>query len=168
VRLLRDLERLGRLAAARAGRPVVLSFAALSDAGMARLHAQSLGIDGPTDVLAYPMADEGGIGGEVALGVDVARREAAARGHSAYHELLLYAVHGVLHLLGHDDHGAANRRRMRRAEREMLAALGAPAVYDARHVRHPGGSGRERRRGAAGDRRPDRREATARRRGARR
>jgi rRNA maturation RNase YbeY len=35
-------------------------------------------------------------------------------------EVLLYAVHGVLHLLGYDDGDPASRRRMRRKEREII------------------------------------------------
>jgi probable rRNA maturation factor len=69
--------------------------------------------------------------GEVVLSVDTARREAARRGHSPYDELLLYAVHGVLHLLGHDDHDPLRRRRMRAAERRALAALGVGPVFRA-------------------------------------
>jgi len=38
-------------------------------------------------------------------------------------------VHGTLHLLGHDDHAPAARARMRRAEREVLGALGRPCVF---------------------------------------
>ena len=39
-------------------------------------------------------------------------------------ELALYVVHGCLHLCGFDDHGERPRRRMRRAERAVLAELG--------------------------------------------
>jgi probable rRNA maturation factor len=48
---------------------------------------------------------------------------------------MLYVVHGTLHLLGHDDHGALERARMRRAERRVLAALGLPHVYGAEEGR---------------------------------
>ena len=39
----------------------------------------------------------------------------------------LYAIDMIL--LGHDDDAPRARARMRRAEREVLAALGLPAVY---------------------------------------
>ena len=55
---------------------------------------------------------------------ETARREAAARGLAPEDELLLYVVHGVLHLLGFDDHAPADRRRMRAAERKALRAAG--------------------------------------------
>lgn len=131
-RLRRDLGRLAALATARAGRPVRLSVAVLGDAEIRRLNRASLGHDEPADALAWALTSRPVLEAELALGGDVARREAARRGHLAYHELLLYAVHGVLHVLGHDDHRAPARRRMRRAERAWLGALGAPAVFGRR------------------------------------
>lgn len=133
ARLARDLRRIARLAARAAGRPVTLSVAALDDREARALNRQRLAHDYPADVLSFPLEDDaGGLTGALALGVGVARREAAARGHSAYHELLLYAVHGTLHLLGHDDHEPRARARMRRAERSWLRALGVGPVFGPR------------------------------------
>ena len=124
-----DLRRLAALAAARARRDLQLSVAVVDDAAMQTVNRESLGHDYPTDVLCFPMEQAPVLVGELLLSADTARREAAARGHPAYHELLLYAVHGVLHLLGYDDHDPGARRRMRRAERTALAALGIPPVF---------------------------------------
>ena len=101
-------------------------------AAASTLCAEHLDHDYPTDVLSFPMADDPVLMGEILVSADTARREAAARGHPAYHELLLYAVHGTLHLLGYDDHDPKARARMRRAERAALAALGVPPVYGRR------------------------------------
>lgn len=131
-RLAADLRRLGAYAAGRCDRPLELSFAVLDDATMHQVNRDTLDHDYPTDVLAFPMANDPVLMGEILLSADTARREAAARGHPAYHELLLYAVHGVLHLLGYDDHDPRGRARMRRAERAALAALGVPPVYGRR------------------------------------
>ena len=128
-RLARDLRRLTAYAAKLSGLGVAISFAVIDDAQMQEINQRSLGHDYPTDVLSFPMAGEPGVRGEVLISADTARREAAERGHPAYHELLLYAVHGVLHLIGYDDHGTAARRRMRRAERAALAALDVPPVF---------------------------------------
>lgn len=128
-RLESVLARLAALAAGRAGRPVELSFALVDDAEMASLHARFSGVEGTTDVLAFPLMDTPLLMGEVVISADTARREAARRGHPAYDEVVLYAVHGVLHLLGHDDHDPVARRRMRRAERRTLAELGLPPVF---------------------------------------
>ena len=84
-------------------------------------------------MLSYPLADgPEGLHGALAVGAEVVAREAARRGHPPYHEACLYAVHGTLHLLGHDDHAPKARARMRRAERAWLGALGLPAVFGPR------------------------------------
>ena len=131
-RLASDLDRLAAWAAEHYGRALELSFVVLDDARMAEMHERYAGIPGPTDVLSFPLAEDPVLVGEVLLSADTARREAAARGHPAYDELLLYAVHGVMHLVGHDDHEKADRRRMRSAERRALAALGRTSVFAAR------------------------------------
>ena len=128
-RLTRDLGRLAAWTSERYDRALDLSFVVVDDARMAELHERYAGVSGPTDVLSFPLGEDPVLLGEVVISADTARREAAARGHPAYDELLLYAVHGVMHLVGHDDHEPADRRRMRRAERRALAALGTASVY---------------------------------------
>ncbi len=129
ARLRAALLRLGAYAAGRAERPVELSFALVTDDRMAALNQGFLGHEGPTDVLSFPLQEEPRLVGDVVISVDTARREAERRRHPAYDEVVLYAVHGVLHLLGHDDHDPASRRRMRRAERRVLRALGVEPVF---------------------------------------
>jgi probable rRNA maturation factor len=139
-RVERALMRLAAEAERRAGRPVDLSFVVMDDAALRRWNRRSLGHDWETDVLSFPLAEQPVLMGEVLMSADTARREARARGHSAYDELMLYAVHGVLHLLGHDDHAPAGRRSMRRAEREVLATLGCtPSAYE--HPARPDATG---------------------------
>ncbi len=62
--------------------------------------------------------------GEVVVCRTVAAREARRRGLDEAGELLLYTVHGWLHLAGYDDDTAARRRRMAAAERRILKRLG--------------------------------------------
>ena len=92
-----------------------VTIAVMDDAGMARLHQRHLKRKGPTDVLAFP--------GEVAVGLDVAKREAKSRGLDWKEELARYAVHGCLHLLGHDDHDPKRKTKMWRVQERILAAL---------------------------------------------
>lgn len=87
---------------------------------------------GPTDVLTFDLGGDaaaGRIDGEIIVSRDTARREAALRGHSQGDELCLYVVHGVLHLLGHDDSRSGERSRMHELEDEILTGLGIGAVY---------------------------------------
>lgn len=101
-----------------------LSILVVDRTAMATLHKQWMDLDGPTDVMAFPMdtlddkpgfvSDPGpALLGDVILCPDVAARQAAETGHSTDAELFLLTTHGVLHLLGYD-HGEPD------AEREMF------------------------------------------------
>ncbi len=106
-----------------------LTVRLVGDAESRRLHADHFADPTPTDVMTFP---DGGPDpatgrlhlGDLAVGVGVARREAAARGRDAGDELTLYILHGLLHLLGYDDVTSAKRRRMWAAQRRLLAAEG--------------------------------------------
>ena len=89
------------------------------DAEIARLHGEFLDDPTATDVLSFPMDDTI----DVVVSVERARREAAARGHTIKAELALYLVHGLLHACGYDDRDNTNRRRMRKAEQDVLHNL---------------------------------------------
>jgi len=104
---------------------IELAVVFVSDPELAELHGRTLGDTSPTDVIAFDLGEEGGgPAGEVYVSVDRARDVAARRGLDPARELLLYVVHGTLHLCGHDDTEPAARTRMRRAERAVLASLG--------------------------------------------
>ncbi|NLF32176.1 MAG: rRNA maturation RNase YbeY [Planctomycetes bacterium] len=98
---------------------------------MAAMNRRFLGHDGPTDVLSFDLGDgpAGGLCGQIVVCSDVAIRQARRRGHAAWRELMLYITHGLLHLMGHDDHAEADARRMHRRENELLEAFGAGRVY---------------------------------------
>ena len=60
---------------------------------------------------------------EVYVCPDVARREARKRGLPYSREVTLYMAHGLLHAAGEDDLVPEKKRRMRRREKQVLAAL---------------------------------------------
>jgi probable rRNA maturation factor len=80
----------------------------------------------PTDVIAFPLSDtiDGDYLGEVVVSVEAAVKAAEAARLDWHDELLLYLVHGVLHLAGYDDTAAVKRKKMRAKERETLAHIG--------------------------------------------
>ncbi|MGV3486430.1 MAG: rRNA maturation RNase YbeY [Planctomycetaceae bacterium] len=87
--------------------------------------------DYPTDVISFAYKQEPPlVEGELVASVDTAVREATQLGWSAVHELLLYVVHGTLHVCGMDDQSAQERRRMRLAERQVLSSLGITDASD--------------------------------------
>lgn len=109
----------------------------VDDAEMSAQHEEFTGISGTTDVLTFDMSGEPDSRGVLLLDVDItvcldeAARQGAKRGHAPEGELLLYALHGVLHCLGHDDHDDDAYRAMHAAEDEILAAIGASVRFHA-------------------------------------
>jgi probable rRNA maturation factor len=122
----------------------------VDDEMMARLHERHLGEAGPTDVLTFDLMKRpdnslmeppeiarredferimSGIDTDIYVCVDEAGRQIAGRGYAVERELLLYAVHGVLHCLGWDDAEAGGAARMHRVEDHVLEAIGVGRVY---------------------------------------
>jgi probable rRNA maturation factor len=90
---------LRRVAPARARG--ALTVAVVPDRRIHALNREFRGVDAPTDVLSFP-ADERGTLGDVVIARGVARRQAHGAGHDFETELRVLALHGLLHLLGHD------------------------------------------------------------------
>lgn len=118
------------IAEGAAGREV--SVLLTDDAEIHTLNRDYRGKDKPTDVLAFALDEAGGPAGplgDVIISVERAEAQAASRRVTLASELELLAVHGTLHLLGHD-HGEpeeAGRMRARtRAIRRALARQRAP------------------------------------------
>ncbi|RRJ99825.1 rRNA maturation RNase YbeY [Opitutaceae bacterium TAV3] len=100
-----------------------LSLAFLSDAALARLHADFLDDPTTTDVITFEATPGMGSAGEICVSVDTAARYAGEHGHDFAEELALYIVHGWLHLAGYDDLQPMKKRRMRAAEKRALTLL---------------------------------------------
>ena len=114
-----------------------VELAVFGDEDIARLHKEYLGRRKVTDVICFDLAQgeltepdgPAQIHASLALGGQVARRQARINRTSINKELALYTVHGLLHLLGFDDAKAADARRMHRREDELLQRLGIGAVF---------------------------------------
>ncbi|MEM9414448.1 MAG: rRNA maturation RNase YbeY [Planctomycetota bacterium] len=113
----------------------LLSLVIVGDEEMAQLHEQWKNVPGTTDVLTFDLAEPGAPAdepeGDIVVCIDEARRVAKERGHSLRHEALLYAVHGLLHLLGEDDQDPASYQQMHQREDDILTRLGVGRVFDA-------------------------------------
>ena len=113
------------------------------DLEMERLNFDHMGERGPTDVLSFPLhewsldgdqlshiADDDGISppgplllGDVVIDLDQALRQAAEGDWGVAEELVLLAIHGTLHLLGHDHVELDEEERMRTLEHQVLGTL---------------------------------------------
>ncbi len=102
-----------------------ISVTIVGEAQMHALNRQHLNHDYPTDVLSFVLEESAGyLEGEIIASSHYAASEAARYGWSPAEELLLYVVHGALHLVGHDDTTPAAAATMRAAERAILATFG--------------------------------------------
>ena len=107
------------------------------------LNREHMGVDGPTDVLSFPIDDEPTPGvprllGDVVLSPEVAARQFADHAGTYDDEIALLLVHGVLHVLGHDHADADEAEVMRGRELVLLQAHHwsgpAPAGFRQTHV----------------------------------
>ncbi|MBP5530876.1 MAG: rRNA maturation RNase YbeY [Lentisphaeria bacterium] len=100
-----------------------------NDRSMKKYNAELVGHRGSTDVITFAYLEDaecffpGEVGVELIVNPDAAAREGEKRGTGYSRELALYLVHGLLHAAGEDDLEPAARRRMRRRDREVMAAL---------------------------------------------
>ncbi len=113
-----------------------------ADPEMERLNFDHMGERGPTDVLSFPLhewqldgarshlTDDDGVSppgpmllGDVVIDLDQALRQAADGDWSVAEELVLLAIHGTLHLLGHDHADLEEEERMRTLEHQVLGVL---------------------------------------------
>lgn len=77
--------------------------------------------DYPTDVLSFPIEEEGNfIEGEIYIGLDRAAEQAKEYGVAFPTEILRLIIHGLLHLVGYDDQTAHQRKIMTQKENEYL------------------------------------------------
>src|SRR5262245_7148671 len=122
------LKKAARLVLQEAGtRSAEISIAVVTDERMHELNRQYLQHDYPTDVLTFVLdhdQEAKSLDGEIIVSADYAAREAARYGWTTDDELLLYVIHGCLHLVGLDDTTPAGKEGMRAAEAKYLAAFG--------------------------------------------
>jgi probable rRNA maturation factor len=103
----------------------MVSVAVVDDPTIHAINRQYLQHDYPTDVLSFVLEDDGRqLQGELVVSADTAARNAVDYGWSAADELLLYLVHGTLHLVGHRDKEPAEIAAMRGAETAHMLQLG--------------------------------------------
>ncbi|VAW12287.1 Metal-dependent hydrolase YbeY, involved in rRNA and/or ribosome maturation and assembly [hydrothermal vent metagenome] len=96
------------------------------------LNQQYLNRNHATDVLAFDALDEGGMNkskvrkrnlvlcADIVISTDAVLKNAKEFNTSQEKELVLYVIHGILHLCGYDDHSVKDIKKMRQREGELL------------------------------------------------
>lgn len=117
-----------------------IGIAVLSDSAIRQLNKQYLDHDYATDAISFVLEQTPDhLEGEIAVSAETARRQAARLGWDAGDELLLYVVHGMLHLVGEDDMSEAAAERMRQREREVLGEFGLVPPWEGPDAGRRGG-----------------------------
>lgn len=86
------------------------------DETIAQVHGEFMDDPTPTDVITFHH-------GEILVSVDTARRSAPEHGLSHRQEVLLYMIHGLLHLNGHVDQDEPERTEMHRIQEVILTTV---------------------------------------------
>ena len=91
------------------------------DEALLDINQRRLGHDFYTDIVTFPLTDSGDvISSEFCISLDRIAENSLNFGRSFESELLRVIIHGVLHLIGYDDHTDEERSRMREKEEECL------------------------------------------------
>lgn len=117
-----------------------VDVAVVDEPTMRRLHARWMDDPSLTDVLTFNLSDGSEdkkrgrrpirlVDAQLVVCDAVARRRARERKGTWQGELVLYVVHGCLHLCGYDDRRPADAQRMHRHEDAILTQLGYGPVY---------------------------------------
>lgn len=112
-----------------------VSVSFLDNDEIQKLNLQYRGKDAPTDVLSFPLTQDGKqeynpdtgakMLGDIAISIPKVYGQAEQFGHSIQREFAYLTVHSMLHLLGYDHEGGGIEAvRMREKEEEVLAKLG--------------------------------------------
>lgn len=93
------------------------------------LNERHLNHDYPTDVISFTYSrSQHAVEGELVVSLCMAQSEAPDAGWDWRSELLLYVVHGTLHICGLEDSDEQQRREMRAAEKAVMSRLGMIAL----------------------------------------
>jgi len=123
-----------------------LSIVLTDNRHMRDLNREYLGHDRVTDVISFPLEDldwPGGLGGggansglngEIIASAELAVLQAQTTNTDPKAELMLYLVHGLLHLMGYDDRKPEQARQMHAREDALLEEFGFGCVYAGRTV----------------------------------
>ena len=106
-----------------------LAIVFVDNEAMSYLHQEWMDLEGPTDVMSFPMdellpgtleAPAEGLLGDIVISPEVASEHANSGGHSVADEIALLVTHGLLHLLGHDHHDDEEKQQMFGLQDQLL------------------------------------------------
>lgn len=110
-----------------------LSLLLVGDRAIQRFNKRYLGHDRPTDVIAFSQLEgrallskkkDCPLLGDIVISLETTVRQAAQFGNSFDYELHFYICHGILHLMGWDDHRKKDAKKMEVKQKMILKKIG--------------------------------------------
>lgn len=127
VRISRDLlERLIAFVAKAEGVKLgKIDLAIVPPADMALYNRRYLNHAGATDVITFDLSDgqTPGLSGQLIVCAKIAREQAQFHCLKPAEELMIYVIHGMLHLAGYDDQAVRQAAKMHARQDELLSAF---------------------------------------------
>ena len=115
----------------------IVDISIVDNAGIQEINGEHRKIDAVTDVLSFPLGEDGKYDadpstgaymlGDIVVSIERAVEQAEQYGHSLQREIGYLTVHSMLHLLGYDHvEGGLDAVRMREREEAVLTSVGLP------------------------------------------
>ena len=101
-----------------------LNYVFCDDEYLLQMNKQYLGHDYYTDIITFDSREDAlskRLDGDIFISVDTVRANGEEYGEGFEREIMRVIAHGLLHLIGFDDHTAAQQKKMREAENTALA-----------------------------------------------
>ena len=93
-----------------------IEFSLVSDEAIAKVHQEFMEDPTPTAVITFHH-------GEILIRPETAKKQAVEFGSSLQREVCLYAVHGLLHLAGHEDYQPEEAQEMKALQEKILSKV---------------------------------------------
>jgi probable rRNA maturation factor len=109
-----------------------LAIVLTDDTAIRLLNRRWRGVDAATNVLSFPPGRAGGdppLIGDIVLAYETIACEACTQAKPFTHHVAHLAVHGFLHLIGHDHARSEDAEKMEGLERDILQRLDIPDPY---------------------------------------
>ncbi|MDP8213112.1 MAG: rRNA maturation RNase YbeY [Candidatus Zapsychrus exili] len=104
----------------------IVSIVFVTSQKIIALNKKFLGKTYATDVLAFDFkgdAKNGALEGDIIISTDAVIKNSKEFKTNVEEEIALYVIHGILHLLGFDDHKKKDTEVMRLKEKELLKCI---------------------------------------------
>ncbi|MDD5645190.1 MAG: rRNA maturation RNase YbeY [bacterium] len=108
---------------------IKLSVSFVDNKTIRRYNKKYMFMDSPTDVLSFPMMEGAKVKGDadylgdIMVSVEMAEKRAGEFSNETGKELMIYLIHGVLHLMGYDDAKPGSKSRMDRKQEQISDIL---------------------------------------------